>query len=89
MEMELGDEYNTYVKSHLTYKKGTCNKKDFKEIAKDFINDKIGKIRNKDKKYWLVFTKDNGEREDCNVYYSNLVRCRTKKEAILITYRNK
>jgi hypothetical protein len=83
--MDLGDEYDAYVKNHLKYNEETCNKKDFREIAKDFINNKIGKITNKDKKYWLVFTKDTGQREDCNVYYTNLVRCRTKKEAILIT----
>lgn len=35
--------------------------------------------------YWLVFPKaDQGNREECNVYYSDLVYCQTKDEAKLI-----
>lgn len=33
-------------------------------------------------KYWLVFSCNTGNREDSNVYYSKLVKCETKKEAI-------
>ena len=33
-------------------------------------------------KYWLIFHADRGNREDCNVFYSSLVICDTKKEAI-------
>lgn len=34
------------------------------------------------KKYYLVFYSDNGNREDCNVYYSWLTRAETKRAAI-------
>jgi hypothetical protein len=33
-------------------------------------------------KYYLVFTPDNGSREDCNVYYSTLVIATSEQEAL-------
>jgi len=36
-------------------------------------------------KYWIVFYNDEGNREDCSVFYSYLVKAKTKKGAIKIT----
>ena len=33
-------------------------------------------------KAFLIFTKDNGNREDCSVYYSHLVFAETEEKAI-------
>ncbi len=33
-------------------------------------------------KYYLVFTSDNGNNEDCSVYYSSLVFAKDEDEAI-------
>lgn len=34
--------------------------------------------------YWLVFHNDQGNREDCNLFYTDLIYCETKEEAISI-----
>lgn len=34
-------------------------------------------------KFYLVFTPDNGDREDCNVFYSYLVQAHNKQEAFM------
>ena len=34
--------------------------------------------------YWLVFTADTGNNEDCSVYYSDLVKASSKGNAIQI-----
>ena len=41
-------------------------------------------------KYYLFFRSDNGSREDCNTYYSNIVIAKNRKEAIdkYIKYAN-
>jgi hypothetical protein len=39
----------------------------------------------KNKNIWLVFGKDEGNRDDCNVYYSWLVIAKDKKTALKIS----
>ena len=92
--MDPGDEYDKFVKNHANYNENTCDKKSLRKIAYDFIKLKTGQCdtstvncskgtdhkKAKDRKcYWLVF-----EAKDCNTFYSNLVYCRSKEEAITI-----
>ncbi len=81
--MHIGTEYDNFVKNHPDFDEDKCTEKYLNKIADDFINSK-NKITSSEKKYWLVFDKDHGNREDCNVYYSSLVHCRTKEEALII-----
>jgi len=94
----LSDHYDNYINKHIDkYTKkypGADQKYILKKIAYKYCNSKKGDV----KAYWLVFDKDEGNpsakdvrvrptrgnREDCDVYNSNLVYCYTKEEALII-----
>ena len=83
--MGLGDEYDSYVKNHPHYNEESLTKKNLRKIAYDFVRQKIDNFKKGKKRYWLVYYADNdGNREECNLFYSSLVYCYTKEEALLI-----
>ncbi len=59
---------------------------ELKEYPMDYFNITNFKELRKEK-YWLVFTKESGDAEDHNSYYSDMVIC-NKKENVLDTYRS-
>uniref|UniRef100_A0A6C0C6F1 Uncharacterized protein n=1 Tax=viral metagenome TaxID=1070528 RepID=A0A6C0C6F1_9ZZZZ len=90
-EADFGEEYDIYIKKNIkTLTKnhpGVEVTQLLKIIAHDFIASKNKNKKKKEvpkKSYWLVYTDENGDREDCNVFYSYLVKARTEHEALVI-----
>ena len=77
--MNPSDEYNEFAKNHIGNDKNAYAKKNLRKIAYDFIKLKTGEKAKDDKCYWLVFRID-----DCNTYYSDLIYCGSKEEAVTI-----
>lgn len=82
--MKLEDEYDEFVKKHPSYDEDLCSEESLRKIAFDFIELKTNETPIETKYYWLVFEANTGNREDCNVFYSDLVYCGSKEEAIVI-----
>ena len=80
--MDPSEEYNEFAKNRASNDKNAYTKPNLRKIAYEFIKLKTGKEAKNAKNaklYWLVFRK-----EDCNTYYSDLVYCGSKEEAITI-----
>jgi hypothetical protein len=90
-EDDLGDEYEKYIKKNMKSltknHPGVEDKQLLRIIAYSFIvlkNEKKKKEKKTpEKSYWIVYHNE-GNREDCSVFYSNIVKARTEHEAIII-----
>lgn len=92
LENEPGLQYDRFVKTNIKklqkkypeYDRETILKKIAHKYVKKYGPITDEKERPTKKSYWLVFDKDEGNREDCNTYYCEIMYCYTKQEALTI-----
>lgn len=76
--MSLDEEYDTYVKNHITDFEVVDIKSKIKNVARKYIKLKIGQPNSNKKSYYLVYN------ESANACEAVLVYCCSEEEAIII-----
>jgi hypothetical protein len=81
--------FREFVKEYPDFGTKKYNNEELERMAIDYVKSKADQFKKEGrKKYWLVFESDEGEdgggNEACSALYSDLVRCHTKEEAILL-----